>query len=54
MSDKPESIMPPLMALTDEERVCALARFCLPQPCVEDAAPLARLARQHGLVLHTA
>jgi hypothetical protein len=39
MSDKLEPRLPPLTAITEEERARALARFRLLQHCVEDGLP---------------
>jgi putative transposase len=48
------SDVPPLTALTEEERAVALDRFRRLRPHLEDGLPLARLARAEGIPLRTA
>ena len=48
-----EHAPPPLSTLTEEERVVALARYRLIQPCLEQGVPLAQVAKYHDLVRRT-
>jgi putative transposase len=44
----------PLTALSERERARALERFRLLRPHLQEGLPLARLVREHGVVLRTA
>jgi len=45
---------PPLAALSSDERMQAMERYRMLQPCVDRNVPLTHVARQHGIPLRTA
>jgi len=45
---------PPLAALSPDERMQAMERYRMLQPCVDRNVPLTHVARQHGIPLRTA
>ena len=53
-STDPKSGLASLTGLTGEARSCALARFQIIRPFLEDGVPLTQIAQDQGLVLRTA
>ncbi len=49
----PSARATPLIALTDQERALAIARFEILRPFLQEHAPLTHIARQHQLPLRT-